>query len=88
MSTALKKVIREFTDDPLVLRQVDRIATCDRGQILEMCPNVSGGRGEKTKRGPSAYNTFAGECLRNKHLTKFDPEAMKDCARQWHNKKK
>lgn len=35
----------------------------------------------------SKYQEFTASCLRAKHLTKFDPTALKDCARQWREQK-
>lgn len=82
MSESLKNLIRDFTDDPSTLRQVNAIPTCSLGEILQLCDSKTGGR----KR--SAYQEFTSQCLKDKHLTKFDPNALKDCARQWTEAKK
>lgn len=31
----------------------------------------------------SAYQEFVSTCMKAKHLTGLDPEAMRNCARQW-----
>lgn len=81
MAESLKKVIRQFIDDPHTLEQISKLPNCITGEILELCGGKPGGR----KR--SAYQEFTSQCLKSKHLTKFDPNALKDCARQWQQQK-
>ena len=61
------------------------IPNCPDGQLVNFCKKTSKGStgGGGQKRAPSAYQTFIGSCLRDKHLKGFDPEAMKDCAVKW-----
>ena len=38
-------------------------------------------------RKKSEYQLFTSQCLKGKHLTRFDPGALKDCARQWRERR-
>ncbi len=81
MAESLKDIIREFTDDPHTLKQVDEIATCSLGEIMELCGGKTGGRK------PSAYNEFISQCMKGKPI-KGKPfgtasKYMKECSEEW-----
>ncbi len=66
--------------------KLEQVATCPGPGDIVLCEGPADGR-RRAKREPSAYNRFIGDCLRNKHLTHFDPQAMKDCAAKWKQQK-
>ena len=83
MSEPLKKVIREFTDDPQTNTMLETVATCPIGEILNLC--------QGKKRQPSAYQLFIGECMRSKPI-KGKPfgtasNFMKECSLEWKSRK-
>ena len=82
MSSKLKDWIIRF--DPKMETLLKAVADCPKGQTLNLC-NVSGK--ENSNRRLSEYQVFTSKCLREKHLTKFDPSALKDCAAQWRQRK-
>lgn len=55
------------------------IADCKDAKGLDLCG--------QTKKKRSAYQEWTSQCLKAKKLTKFDPGALKDCARQWRERK-
>jgi hypothetical protein len=58
------------------------VADCPKGENLNLCSGK-----DKSSRRLSEYQVFTSKCLREKHLTKFDPSALKDCAAQWRQRK-
>lgn len=74
----IKKAIEPLLDAG-TRKLLDSIPDCDDGREIKVCG--------KSARAKSAYQEFTGQCLRDKHLKKFDPGALKDCARQWREKK-
>ncbi len=81
MSQALKDVILKFSDDARVVGQLKEIETCPAGDILNLCAG-------KVKRKRSAYQEWVSKCLKDKHLKKFDPNALKGCAIEWRERSK
>lgn len=91
MSENLKKLIRTFTDDETTRRQIDEIATCSIGEIMELCPGQARDRRRGGKREPSAYQVFIGQCMRSKPIKgkPFGEAAkfMKECSLEWRKSK-
>lgn len=84
MSEALKKVVREFTNDPQTNSILETVATCPVGEILNLC--------QGKKRQPSAYQLFIGDCMRSKPI-KGKPfgtasKYMKECSLEWRERSK
>ena len=79
LSDQAKELLRQGATDPVMRQAIDAVGTCAGGEYLNLC-------GEQ-KRPRSQYQTFISECLKAKRLTRFDPEAMKDCARTWRERK-
>ncbi len=67
-------ILKEVTDEAVVAL-LERVADCAEATAIELC-----GAGVRAR---SRYQQFVSECMVSKHLKGFDPEAMKDCARQW-----
>lgn len=85
MSTNLKQVIRNFTDDPHTLKQIEAMPTCPMGEIMELCDGKPG----KRKAGP--YALFIGECMSKKPI-KGKPfgaaaQYMRECAAEYKRQK-
>lgn len=85
MSESLKNVIRQFTDDPHTLKQIDEVATCPMGEILELC------RGKPGKRKAGPYALFIGSCMAKKPI-KGKPfgaaaQYMRECAAAYRQQK-
>lgn len=79
LGVQVKEAIAENLTGSAIKAVLEQIPTCPGKQDIQMCL--------KPPRKRSAYQEFAGECLRAKHLHKFDPNAMRDCAAQWREKK-
>ena len=75
----VKDAILKQVHDHVTRDLVGRLATCPRPAELQVC-----GKGTRPR---SAYQEWASQCLKAKHLTHFDPEAMRDCAAQWRAQK-
>jgi hypothetical protein len=75
ISEALKAAIKQVIKDPEIIKSIDAAPNCPSGVQINLCG--------KKGRARSEYQEFTGNCLRAKHLTQFDPNALKDCARQW-----
>ena len=80
LSQDIKDIISEKLRDSRIDQLLDSIKTCDTELTIELC-------GKKV-RPRSAYQEFVGNCLRGKHLKKFDPGALKECAAEWRQQKK
>ena len=76
----VKEAIAENLAGSAIKQVLEQIPTCPGEKDIQMCV--------KPPRKKSAYQEFAGNCLREMHLKKFDPNAMRECARQWREKKK
>ena len=64
--------------------ELERVTTCPPGVVLQIC-STGTGRG----RGPSAYNSFIGDCMRGKVKSFADASrVMKQCAATWKEKKR
>ncbi len=93
LSTDLKKVLKGAVGDADLIKMIDKVSTCPRGTVMQLCPagTNSRGAGPKTKRAPSAYNIFIGECMRSKPIKgkPFGAAAkfMKECSVEWKAKK-
>lgn len=58
-----------------------KVVDCEDPEGLELCG--------KTGRARSAYTEFIGPCMKAKKIKSFGeaPAAMRDCARQWRERK-
>ncbi len=79
LGAEVKQAIRQGVDGRQVQIVLESIPDCADPIGIEVC-------GKKGKA-RSAYQEFVGTCLKAKKLKKFDPEAMKECARQWRERK-
>ena len=80
LGSDIKQAILEGVRDPRVALILESIPDCPDRTGIDFC-------GKKARK-RSAYQEFTSTCLRDKHLTRFDPTALKDCAQQWRQRKK
>ncbi len=73
----IKDAIREAIEDKATLALLDKVRTCQGPEAIELCATADG----KGKRAPSAYNIYAGNCMRV-------GKSLKDCAGEWQRQKK
>lgn len=71
LGSDIKELVRGHSTDPETLALLDRIPDCEYADAIEMCGST---------RKASAYQEFAGECMRT-------GESLKNCAAQWRKKK-
>lgn len=75
----VKKAILE--EIPGLKELLGKVADCEDPEGLEICG--------RTGRARSAYQSWVSECMRGKKIKGFGeaPAAMRDCARQWRERK-
>jgi hypothetical protein len=88
---ALKKlgqheVVKRHDDGDLTVKGQDNclyVVTTEGESFREV------GCGAKSKRVPSAYQRFIGDCMKSKHIKGFGqaPAAMRECAAAWRAQK-
>ena len=84
LSLKLKQVLaEEIGPVQELLDQLEDIPTCPIGQPIgfEIAKR-------RSKRQPSEYQQFIGQCMKTKGIKSFGeaPKAMKECAAQWRKK--
>ena len=83
------KLAPQLSDDTKVraINAIRQTPPCSIPQTIQIQTKQEGeGRsGRKQKREPSAYQTFIGNCLREKKIKSFAdaPAKMKECATAW-----
>ena len=81
----MKEAISSQLKGAMVRELLEKIADCPEDMDIQMC----GGKTVRSKRAPSAYNIFVGDCIRAKDIKGFGAAApaMKGCAAEWKAKK-
>lgn len=82
MGKDIKQVILEQIKDPVVAATLKIIPDCPESRAIELC-------GGKVKRGRSAWHEFVSACMKSKNIKGFGQAApaMKECAKEWKQKK-
>ncbi|MDD4985234.1 MAG: hypothetical protein PHQ43_05510 [Dehalococcoidales bacterium] len=76
----VKEAISAQIGGVAIQHTLGQIPDCDNDQEIQVCG--------KAARAKSAYQEWTSQCMKGKHLKKLDPEAMRDCARQWRERSK
>jgi hypothetical protein len=89
LSKQLKQVVaQELERSGLeeLISELETVPVCPSGIPIEFTK----GRAGKSKREPSKYQKFIGECMRSKNIKSFGqaPQAMRECAAEWRKLKK
>ena len=60
---------------------------CQNGGVLGLETDNGEAKSGRTKRPPSEYNLFVGQCIKERPKDQPVPEAMKGCAVKWRKRK-
>lgn len=95
LSTGLKKILEaesHHIEDAAAKRTFDQLVQavpdCKNGAVVGLETENHTSKPGRSKRAPSPYTLFIGQCIKERPKDQPVPQAMKGCALKWRERKR